>query len=169
LDLFCGGGEIWKNMYVGLPYVGVDSKIQNDERETISCDNRRLLRHVAFNVRDYNVFDLDAYGMPWEQWWLVVHRLGKLKPQERIVVFLTDGGLGGKTRMCRKLPNGVCDVLGIDSDTIIDDAFSNYANVISALMKKTASLLNSKLVWSLYTKKRAGLMVHYFGVCLEGE
>lgn len=97
-DAFCGLGEMyrgaWKN---AASYVGCDERPWDpkDERRRFVADNRRVLR--AIDLHAFNVFDLDAYGGPWEQLHIIAARR-TWKTGERGAVILTDGSTR-KTRL----------------------------------------------------------------------
>lgn len=87
LDLFCGAGQMYSAVYKGraILYRGVDKeKIHDPEICT-------LTNNVAFiqqnNIDQYNVFDLDDYGSPWKQLYLILRKLNR----PDVTIFITDG------------------------------------------------------------------------------
>ncbi len=90
LDLFAGSGVIFRSVWVGArKYAGCDLEWHpNQDRLAYSCDNVRLLRHL--DLGQFNIFDLDAYGSPWEQATIIAARR-KCMPGEKVGVVLTDG------------------------------------------------------------------------------
>lgn len=89
-DAFCGDGcmarQAWSD---ARSYVGCDAKWTPwPQRKRFAADNRRVLR--AIDLAAFNVFDLDAYGSPWEQALIVADRR-EWKPGERGALVLTDG------------------------------------------------------------------------------
>jgi hypothetical protein len=92
-DGFAGAGElyaaVWKD---AAAYTGCDLKYQpmrGDVRLMFAADNRRVLRSLDLSA--FNVFDLDAYGSPWEQALIVAARR-KVAAGERIGFTITEGG-----------------------------------------------------------------------------
>jgi hypothetical protein len=87
LDLFCGNGEMYNRVYKGRVeyYHGVDKeKIHNPKICTLT---NNIVYITQNNLDDFNVFDLDDYGTPWKQLYLI---LKKLKRDE-VTIFVTDG------------------------------------------------------------------------------
>ena len=87
LDLFCGNGEMYNRAYKGRVeyYHGVDKeKIHNPKICTLT---NNLVYITQNTLDDFNVFDLDDYGTPWKQLYLI---LKKLKRDE-VTIFVTDG------------------------------------------------------------------------------
>ena len=89
LDAYGGPGELWKLAYDETPnYVGVDKRLYLDGRTMVKGDNTRFLR--AIDLESFDVFDLDAFGSPFESLAIISHRF-KWKEKDRIAVFLTEG------------------------------------------------------------------------------
>lgn len=89
-DAFCGRGEMHRAVWrMAETYVGCDlSWSTEDSRRRFVADNRRVLR--AVDLSEYNVFDFDAFGSPWEQMLILAARR-RWAPGERGAVVLTDG------------------------------------------------------------------------------
>ena len=87
LDLFCGAGQMYNAAYRGrvVLYRGVDKDKIHDP------DICTLANNVAFiqqnNIDRYNVFDLDDYGSPWKQLYLILRKLNR----PDVTIFITDG------------------------------------------------------------------------------
>ena len=87
LDLFCGNGEMYNRAYKGRVeyYHGVDIEKIHDPK---ICTLTNNIAYITQNtLDDFNVFDLDDYGTPWKQLYLI---LKKLKRDE-VTIFVTDG------------------------------------------------------------------------------
>lgn len=67
LDCFAGDGKLWRilsNEYDGcIRHIGIDSEMKHGARYL--GDNRKYLEYLA--IDDYDLIDLDAYGVPYEQ------------------------------------------------------------------------------------------------------
>ena len=87
LDLFCGNGEMYARVYQERAehYHGVDKRTIHNPAICTLADNVAYITRA--DLSGYNVFDLDDYGCPWRQLYLL---LGKLK-QAEVTVFMTDG------------------------------------------------------------------------------
>jgi hypothetical protein len=72
-DAFAGTGQMFAKAWKGAGgYVGCDMRFVRDDRTAFVADNRRVLR--AIDLAPFNVFDLDAYGSPWEQVLIIAAR-----------------------------------------------------------------------------------------------
>ena len=91
LDLYCG---VERQMYEAVwkranSYVACDARPWTPAEPTrFVADNRVLLRCLP--LEPFNVFDVDAYGSPWEQMLILAHRR-RWASGERGAVVLTDG------------------------------------------------------------------------------
>ena len=102
-DAFCGPtGEMFDRVWFkATSYVGCDQEIVwPDHRRRFVGDNRRIMR--AIDLAAWNVFDLDAFGSPWEQMVILSVRR-PWSSGELGAVILTDGShgrtqLGGSPR-----------------------------------------------------------------------
>ena len=72
------------------PLCRCDTRFFTDNRPAFVADNRRVLR--ALDLAAFNVLDLDSYGSPWEQAYIIARRR-KLRPGERLGMVPTDGTL----------------------------------------------------------------------------
>lgn len=87
LDLFCGEGEMYKQVYRDkvLSYHGVDKEKIHTPGLCTMTDNIFFI--TKNNLDEYNVFDLDDYGSPWKQMYLILKKLQR----ESVTLFITDG------------------------------------------------------------------------------
>lgn len=84
LDAFAGEQHLRRASYPGLPWRGIDVRKLGPDQYV--GDNRRVLR--AIDLRPFNLFDLDAYGEPFEQAAVIATRR-PLAPGERAAMLLT--------------------------------------------------------------------------------
>lgn len=92
LDVFCGQvGEMWQRAWFDAEsYLGIDREWRiEDRRRRMVCDNRIALR--ALDLQAFNIFDLDAFGQPWEHAIILAARR-RWAPGEIGAMVLTDGG-----------------------------------------------------------------------------
>ena len=87
LDLFCGNGNIYKGAYKNNcnMYVGIDKEKVHSEILCVKQDNIVFVEHN--DISEFNVFDLDAYGCPWELFYRIIRKLSK----KEVIFFITDG------------------------------------------------------------------------------
>lgn len=111
LDVFCGPeGEMYNRVWHrATSYVGIDTEWSpKDARRRFVGDNQRILR--AIDLSPYNVFDLDAFGSPWEQAIVVADRRA-WSTGERGAIVITDGA-GMNLRMGR-MHGAMGELLGV--------------------------------------------------------
>lgn len=115
LDLFCGHRTLWREVWqYAERYAACDAFPWTiAEAPRFACDNRRLLRSLDLSA--FNVFDLDAFGSPWEQVVILAARR-RWAPGELGAVVITDGSTL-KTRW-GALPNALRVICGFPDDKI---------------------------------------------------
>lgn len=90
LDIFCGEqgemyNEIWHD---AIYYDGIDIRwTQTDKRRRYVGDNKVFIEYL--DLQRYNVFDVDAYGSPWEIM-AVISKRRKWSAGEKGAVTFTD-------------------------------------------------------------------------------
>lgn len=95
LETHAGPGVMRLAAYKGVAdWLGVDSDPASPD--SIHADNRLVLR--AIDLGRFNLFDVDAFGSPWEQLWIVSMRR-EIKRGEQLGIALTSGTQGGQAMM----------------------------------------------------------------------
>lgn len=132
-DAFCGLGEMWRGAWCEAEsYLGCDERpwTPSEEHRRIVCDNALALR--ALDLSRFNVFDLDAYGSPWDQMTILAARR-TWEAGERGAVVTTDG-TSMKLRF-GGLPHSLASLVGVpahkgatdaDSDALMRLALSSW-------------------------------------------
>lgn len=88
LEVYCGSGEMYKAVWCkAQKYTGIDKVKYFDERHTICGDAEKAIRLVDVNA--YNVFDVDAYGSPYEILDFIVKKIDQT--HKKIGFVITDG------------------------------------------------------------------------------
>lgn len=87
LDLFCGTGQMYQAVYKdrAILYHGVDREKVHDPKICTLADNLSFL--TKSDINQFNVFDLDDYGCPWKQIYLIFRKLHR----PDATLFVTDG------------------------------------------------------------------------------
>lgn len=114
-DAFCGTGEMWRGAWSKADrYIGCDERAwsTDDEVPRFVADNRLVLRSI--DLRQFNVFDFDAYGSPWEQLLILAARRRWMRGELGGVV-ITDGS-SMKVRY-GGLPYAMAELIGRDART----------------------------------------------------
>jgi hypothetical protein len=162
-DAFAGTGEmfsaVWKD---AKRYVGCDLKHVRDGRMMFAADNRRVMR--AIDLSPFNVFDLDAYGSPWEQAIIIADRR-RVAPGELLGLVLTEGnGLAFKVNV---VPIAIQQLAGIrrgmvgmhrNQDAAINKTIAGLARRMSCTIEKR---------WEAAGK--TGASMRYIGLVLKGR
>lgn len=88
-DAYGGNGMMYREAWSGCSkYTGCDIELKMDGRKMFCADNIRVLRSI--DLSQFNIFDLDAFGSPWEQAAIVAKRR-KISGGEKIGLCLTIG------------------------------------------------------------------------------
>ena len=89
-DAYAGPGAMYDGAwYEAAQYTGCDEEWFRDARRVFVADNQVVLR--ALDLDAFNIFDLDAFGSPWECATIIAARR-KVQPGEaRQALCLTDG------------------------------------------------------------------------------
>lgn len=162
-DAFAGNGKMFDSVwYQAAAYTGCDLVLYRDARLAFVADNRRVLR--AIDLRRFNIFDLDAYGSPWEQALIVADRR-PIAPGERIALLLTEGSgfnlkLGGMSLALRTLAGLKKGIVGAarQQDAVIDRAIAGLTQRMKAKVVRR---------WQATGKTGAGM--RYVGLILQGN
>lgn len=161
-DGFAGSGRlhdsVWRD---ALTYIGCDLRFFPDRRTAYVADNRRVLR--AIDLGAFNIFDLDAYGSPWEQMAIIAARR-VVRSGEVVGICLTEGS-GLKLKQ-GQAPTALAWMAGLSGrpagvsrqqDTLIDAAITGAAKKMGAQVERR---------WE--AKGKTGAMVRYIGLVLRG-
>lgn len=162
LDAFAGSGQmhaaVW---YEAAGYIGCDKAWCRDKRLAFVADNRRVLR--AIDLTPFTIFDLDAFGSPWEQAIIIADRR-PVKPGERVGMILTEGS--GLTMKQGGLPLAICELTGMRrrmaglsrwQDDVINRAIDGLAKRMRCTIERR---------WQ--AERKAGAAMRYIGLVLCG-
>jgi hypothetical protein len=164
-DAFAGAGGLYRDAWRSLAasYVGCDLRYFRDGRKVFVADNRRVLR--ALDLAPFNVFDLDAYGAPWEQA-VIIAAKRKLAPGERVGIIVTDNGLLYKNS---NISHAVTDLIGLHRLKIPGSAlFQDRADIHAKIWNEIARRMFGRIehFWQAEPKKK--FVAIYQGVVLVG-
>lgn len=161
-DGFAGSGEMYRAVWHrAAGYVGCDLEWMRDERVAFAADNRRVLRSI--DLSPFSIFDLDAFGSPWEQAIIVAARR-KVQPGERVALVLTDGS--GLTMKQGGLPGAIVELTGLRNrmpglarwqDDVIDRALAGLTGRMGCRVEKR---------WQ--AERKAGVAMRYIGLVMRG-
>jgi hypothetical protein len=163
-DAFAGTGEMFRRVWHLAPgYVGCDLRwFPEDPRPAFAADNRRVLR--AIDLGAFGIFDLDAYGSPWEQACIIAARR-TVRPGERIGLCLTEGAnlklkMGGA-------PKAMAALCGMKASAV--GLASSHDELISKAINGLARRMRCDLVRAWRARGKSAARVIYLGLVLEGQ
>jgi hypothetical protein len=166
-EAFAGTGELYRAVWQhrAASYAGCDLRYFRDGRRVFVADNRRVLR--AIDLAAFNVFDLDAYGSPWEQALIIAARR-TLKPGERIGIVVTEGnGLNYKNGV---VPHAVSELIGLRHAMTPGRALNGRrAEIQERIWQALAARLGATLERLWRAQGVSGQSVSYMGAVLRGN
>lgn len=162
-DAFAGSGQmhaaVWRD---ALGYVGCDLKYARDGRTMFAADNRRVLR--AIDLAEFNVFDLDAYGSPWEQAIIIADRR-PVAADELIGIVLTQGaGLSYKANI---VPVAIAELTGLRRGVV--GLSKRQDDIIDRAIAGLARRMRCGVLRRWQAHGRTGASMRYIGLVLKGE
>jgi hypothetical protein len=164
-EVFAGGGELFRAVwYQADEVLGCDWEQYLDERTVYVGDNRRVLRAAGMGLSHYNIFDLDAYGSPWEQAIILADRRG-LKAGETLGVALTVGD-GLKLKM-GGMPHAVRELAGFRRG--VPTAGRNQGEILDRTLAGLERRMGGRIVHRWEAVRPGQSQMRYLGLVLEGE
>jgi hypothetical protein len=160
-DAFAGEGRMYRAVWhQAKSYVGCDKDLFMDERMAFVGDNRRVLR--AIDLARFNIIDLDSYGGPWEQIYIIAARRA-LAAGERFGLVITEGtglkmNMGGISKPLSKLARIKTHMPGMGAarDDVIDRA-----------LREVCRMMGARIVNRWQAQGNKGSRVGYIGLVLE--
>lgn len=169
-DAFAGSGEMYSAVWkTAGAYAGCDMKRQRDDRLMFCADNRRVLR--AIDLSKFSIFDLDAYGFPWEAAIIISDRR-RVAPGERIgMVFTEAGGISSRQNT---VPIAITLLTGVRNRSvglgrmraqIFDRALLGLTSRMNCTIERRWQAMASRSS----TGGPGGMQTIYCGVVLKGK
>ena len=151
-DAFGGAGEMYRAVWSkARRYVGVDLEWHADGREMFVGDNQRVLRTI--DLDQFNIFDFDACGSPWEAIVIMLARRTPLRPNERFGLVITDGSQ--TTLSIGHMPKGLAALGGLNGAAVATTharSVEAYQNLFARAVNATALRSNGviKQTWRAF-------------------
>ncbi len=162
LECFAGLGNMYRAVWADAKgAIGCDLKWAQDDRVSYVADNRRLLR--CLDLSAFNVFDLDAYGSPWEQATIIAARR-RVADGERIALVLTDGSMM-RARFGR-IEGAFAALAGVRSD--LPGAAREWTDLTRAALHTVAARMGGRLA-ALYVVDAGKRSTTYSAAVIEGQ
>jgi len=159
-DAFAGAGQLYRAVWrEAASYVGCDKRYFADARKVFVADNRRVLR--AIDLAAFNVFDLDAYGAPWEQA-LIIRARRQLVAGERVGMVFTEGD--GLSYNGNVVPLAVTQLIGVNEKVV--GLHRRRDQIQGWIINALATRMQAKVERRWQAGKVGGTAVNYIGVVL---
>jgi hypothetical protein len=162
-DAYAGSGEMYSAVWnKAKAYTGCDLKWERDGRRMFVGDNRRVMRSI--DLRPFNVFDLDAYGSPWEQAIIVAGRR-RVGPGELFGLVLTEGsGLAMKVNV---IAGALQELTGLRTGAA--GVFKNRDFICNRAITGLARRMSCTVVKQWRADGKTGASMRYIGLVLKGR
>ena len=163
LEVFCGDGKMYRDVWKkGDKYTGIDIVEFNDERETIQGDSKEVLN--SLDIDRYNIFDIDAYGSPYEELSIILKKLDRNKYNE--YAFIITDGLGIDLKM-GNIAHSLRSILDIKSSKI-KNAHKLHEVFIQKIVDKLIKNFNNIKETKFYhTKGITGANMRYYSIYIN--
>jgi hypothetical protein len=161
-DAFAGRGSMYRNVWHQAEhYVGCDSRWIGDDRPAYVADNHRVLRCI--DLRQFNIFDLDAYGSPWDQAYIIAERR-PVKAGEVVGFVFTDGSSLGLRSGA--LPRPLAALAGLSGP--VAGAHALQDEILRMAVKGLGAKMGAQLLEWWSAKGKSGASVRYLGAVYRG-
>lgn len=161
-DAYAGPGEMWSAVWrEAAHYTGCDEEWFRDERRVFVADNQIVMR--AMDLGAFNVFDLDAFGSPWECATILAARR-KVKPGELVGLCLTDGS--GLRLKLSGVPHALARLAGVGGSMKL--ANRGHEALFDRALSVVCERMRGRVVkrWRAASTARAAM--RYEGIVIEG-
>lgn len=162
-EAFAGTGKMHGKVWSKADhYVGCDLRLIHDDRLAFVADNRRVLRAIDLNA--FNVFDLDAYGSPWEQALIVAARRNVAKG-ELVGMCITEGS--GLFILQGGIPRAMAQIAGIKGK--LGGGHREQDTLKERAIQGLARRMRCEIVKRWEARGHTGAKMLYAGLVLRGK
>lgn len=163
LEVYCGAGEMYKSVWhKAKKYTGIDKVKFFDERHTVCGDAEKAIRLV--NINDYNVFDIDAYGSPYE---ILDYIVNKIDSNNKKIGFVITDGVNMDLKLGR-VCKGLRAFIGYDYH-IAKRANVLHDEFIKITIEKIADILKGKIENLLIAQGVTGSSMRYYSFIVNRD
>ncbi len=162
-DAYAGDGHMYRGVWSSAAgYIGCDLKFYSDDRKAFVADNRRVLRTI--DLAPFNLFDLDAYGSPWEQLCIIAARR-RLAAGESFGLVLTEGD-GLKLKM-GGMPIALSQLAGVRDK--MPGLATAQSDIINRAIARIATMMGGTVTRRWEAVGKTGSAMRYIGLVLLGD
>lgn len=162
LEIFCGKGEMYDAVWhKANRYTGIDKRFFSDHRHVLHGDALSVVSQI--DCSDYNIFDIDAYGSPYDILLEIVTQLSK-KNIDQVGFCITDG-----VQMDLRMGNvtkAMSELSGLNFKKI-GGAHRMHDQLIIRIIDNIAALLNGYIVDSNIAIGATGSGMRYYTFIVE--
>lgn len=163
LEVFCGDGEMYRAVWKDAEkYTGIDKIKFFDERHTICGDAEKAIRLVGVN--DYNIYDIDAYGSPYE---ILDYIVSKIDQENKKIGFVITDGVNMDLKLGR-VCKGLRRFIGYDFH-IAKRANVLHDDFIKIVIDKIAEKLKGKIENLLIAQGVTGSSMRYYSFVINRD
>lgn len=159
-EVFCGAGEMYRSVWHKADdYIGIDRRKFFDERKTICGDAEKAIRII--NLNEYNIFDIDAYGSPYN----ILSYIVQNRTEKGSVAFIITDGSAMDLRLGR-VGKGLRELSGIKNH-ILKRASNVHDELIIEAIKNIERITGKAHSDFIIAKGKTGAAMRYYAFILN--
>lgn len=159
-EVFCGAGEMYRSVWhEAEDYMGIDKRKFFDERVTICGDAEKAIRTI--NLNDYNIFDIDAYGSPYN----ILSYIVQNRTEKGELAFVLTDGSAMDLRLGR-VSRGLRELSGIKNH-VLKRASNIHDELIIEVVKNIEKITGKKSSNFVIAKGKTGAAMRYYAFILN--
>lgn len=161
VEVYCGAGDMYHAVWFNArSYLGIDINKYFDKRRTICGDAVKTVSTI--DLSEFNVFDIDAYGSPYDVLKIIIERIPKNKQKYGFII--TDG-ISMDLRLGR-ICKGIRHFTGIDFH-IAKRATSLHELFIDDVIKYLEKELNGTRGDFIIARGKTGAAMKYYAFTIN--
>jgi hypothetical protein len=163
LEVFCGAGEMYEHVWKKASgYLGIDKVKFFDQRNTICGDALKAVTKI--DVDDFTIFDIDAYGSPYE---ILIALLPKISRSHKKIGFVITDGIAMDLKLGR-ISKGIRKLVEIDFH-IAKRAHIIHDDLIAKVIKRVSQDLQGSPTGIKIANGKKGSAMKYYCFIVERQ
>lgn len=161
IEVFCGTGEMYQSVWKRADkYLGIDKLKFFDERTTICGDALKAL--LTIDISEFNIFDIDAYGSPYDCLSIITD---KLIGRKGIIGFVITDGSGMDLKM-GNISKGLQKIVGLDVNKVAK-IYKFHDLLIKKIVENISIKLGADIIQTSIAKGKTGAAMRYYSYVLD--
>jgi hypothetical protein len=161
IEFFCGSGHMYQKVWIrSEKYLGIDIKKYFDDRDTVCADCTKAA--MTIDLKDFNIFDIDAYGDPYGVLSVIIQRINDRKKK---TAFIITDGTSMDLRMGRVCKN-IREMAGINCH-ILKRAHLMHGDIINKIISHCCDVLDMRLTYIVRASGKTGAKMRYYAFILD--